>query len=75
MNKVRYISALCLLLCGIAASAQTYEKVLSDNFWNASYNVAGARQDTISRSYAELYGEYFGGEFRDTWEAAEGWRA
>lgn len=75
MNKVRYISALCLLLCSIAASAQTYEKVLSDNFWNASYNVAGVRQDTISRSYAELYGEYFGGGFRDTWEAAEGWRA
>lgn len=59
MNRIRLISVLGLLLCGMAAvSAQTYEQMLRGNFWNTSGNVTGIRQDTVSRSYAELSGSY-----------------
>lgn len=75
MNKRRCILALCLLLCGLTVSAQRYERVLRGNFWNESENITGVRQDTVSRSYAEAYGAYEGGDFRDTWQAAEGWKA
>lgn len=75
MNKVRYISAICLLLCSLAVSAQTFERVYDNNFWNRSRNVTGVRQDSVSRSYAELYGGYESGEFRDTWQAEESWHA
>ena len=75
MNKTRCILALCFLLCGLTVSAQRYERVLKSNFWNDSKNVTGVRQDTVSRSYAEAYGKYEGGDFRDTWQASEGWSA
>jgi hypothetical protein len=75
MNKARNILAISLLLCGLTVSAQTYESVVKENFWNASTNVTGMRQDTVSRSYAEAYGKYEGGKFRDTWQAEQGWSA
>ena len=75
MNRIRLIWTLCLLMCGMAVSAQTYERVLRNNLWNDSENVTGVRQDSVSRSYAELSGSYEGGEFRDTWQAARGWSA
>lgn len=75
MNKVRLISVLCLLLCGMTLSAQTYEEVLRDNFWNDSRNITGVRQSKLSGSYAELSAGYEGGGFRDTWQAAQGWNA
>lgn len=75
MNKLRYILLLSLLLCGAAVSAQTYEGVLRSNLWNASHNITGVRQDSVSRSYAELSGRYEGGGFRDTWQAPQGWSA
>ena len=75
MNRIRLIWTLCLLMCGMAVSAQTYERVLRNNPWNDSYNVTGVRQDSVSRSYAELSGSYEGGEFRDTWQASQGWSA
>lgn len=75
MNKTGNILALCLILFGLTVSAQTYEQVYRRNFWNGSGNVTGIRQDTISRSYAELYAGYEGGGFRDTWQATEGWNA
>ena len=56
MNRIRLISVLGLLFCGVAVSAQTYDRMLRNNFWNASNNVTGIRQDTVSRSYAELSG-------------------
>ena len=62
-------------MCGMAVSAQTYERVLRNNLWNDSENVTGVRQDSVSCSYAELSGSYEGGEFRDTWQAARGWSA
>ena len=75
MNKFRYISGLVLLLCGLTVSAQRYERVVKDNFWNSSRNVSGIRQDSVSRSYAEAYGKYEDGGFRDTWQAEKGWSA
>ena len=75
MNKARHILAISLLLCGLTVSAQTYESVVKENFWNASSNVTGMRQDTVSRSYAEAYGKYESGKFRDTWQAEQGWTA
>lgn len=76
MNKVRYIFVACVLLCCAAAlSAQTFESVYRRNLWNGSQNVAGIRRDTVSRSFAELYGGYEGGAYRDSWQAREGWHA
>ena len=75
MNRIRLIWTLCLLMCGMAVSAQTYERVLRNNLWNDSENVTGVRQDSVSRSYAELSGSYEGGGFRDTWQATRGWSA
>lgn len=75
MNKIRLISVLCLLLCGIALSAQTYEEVLRDNFWTGSRNVTGVRQSMLSGSYAELFAGYDAGGFSDTWQAPRSWNA
>lgn len=72
MNRIRLISILGLLLC-MAVSAQTYDRMLRNNFWNTSDNVTGIRQDSVSRSYAELSGTYEDGGFRDTWQASRGW--
>lgn len=75
MNRIGYIFALCLFICGLTAGGQTYERVYRSNLWNESKNINGVRQDTVSRSYAEAYASYEGGGFRDTWQAAEGWSA
>ena len=75
MNRIGYIFALCLFVCGLTAGGQTYERVYRSNFWNESKNITGVRQDTVSRSYAEAYASYEDGGFRDTWQAAEGWSA
>lgn len=76
MNKLRNILALCLLVISqTGLSAQTYERVFRDNFWNVSDNVTGIRQNDVSSSYAEVYGTYKGGDFRESWEAEQGWSA
>lgn len=75
MNKAGYIFALYLTLFGLTAYGQRYERIVRDNFWNESRNVTGIRQDSVSRSYAEAYGKYETGEFRDTWQAEKGWSA
>ena len=65
-----------LTLCGqTALSAQTYEQVIRRNFWNESSNVAGIRQDSLSRSYAELSGGYETGGFRASWQPENAWNA
>ncbi len=76
MNRYARILAFALLFLGVAAAGQPrYERVYKDNFWNGSRNVTGLRQDNVSRSYAEVYGSYKSGEFRDTWEAEKAWSA
>ena len=59
----------------MAVSAQTYERVLRNNIWNESSNINGARQDSISCSYAELFAGYEAGGLRDSWEAPSEWKA
>ena len=73
MNKVRYILILCLLSCSVVAYSQTFGEVSRSSFWQESQNVAGIRQDSLSRSYAEVYGRYEEGGFRDTWQAPRTW--
>ena len=75
MNRKRLILLVSMLVCSIAVSAQPYERMVRNSLWSASDNVTGIRQDTVSASYAELYAGYEGGEFRDTWQASEGWNA
>lgn len=75
MNKFRNILTLCLIWLSIAASAQDYDRVYRRNPWNASGNVTGMRQDSLSRSYAELRGEFHAGQLRQTWEAPRTWEA
>lgn len=76
MNKVRSILILCLMLgCQALSHAQRYEDVVKRNFWNDSENIAGIRLDSLSCSYAEVYGGYEGGGFRDTWQPEDSWNA
>lgn len=75
MNKVGYILLLCLLSCSAWLSAQTFDDARRSSFWQESRNVAGIRQDSLSRSYAEVYGQYEDGDFRDTWQASRRWSA
>lgn len=75
MNRLRYILLLSLLVCSMTAGAQTYEQVLRQNFWNVSQNITGIRQDTVSRSYAEAFGKYETGGFRDSWQPRQEWSA
>ena len=75
MNKVRYILLLCLLSCSAWVSAQTFGDIRRSSFWQDSRNVAGIRQDSLSRSYTEVYGQYEEGDFRDTWQASRKWSA
>lgn len=76
MNKARYIFVVFVMLgCAFVLTAQTFESVYRRNFWNGSPNVAGIRLDSVSRSYAELYGGYEAGEYRDSWQPRKSWRA
>ncbi len=82
MNKTGYIFAVALLALGLTAAGQDlrsgvqrYERVHKDNFWNGSRNVTGIRQDSVSRSFAELYAKYREGDLRQSWEAEQGWSA
>ncbi len=79
---MRYIFATAMMLIGLTAAGQgirgdvlRYERVHKNNFWNGSRNITGVRQDSVSRSFAELYGSYEEGSLRDTWQAEKGWSA
>ena len=46
-----------MLLCIAAvSSAQTYDVIERRNSWNAGTNVTGIMMDSVTVSYAELYG-------------------
>lgn len=76
MNKSRLILLVFLLAsCVASMSAQTFESVQKRNPWNLSRNAAGTLKDSVSTSYAELYGKYSEGGFRDTWQASRQWSA
>ena len=76
MNRFVCILTAVLALCGqMELHARTYEQVIRRNFWNESRNVAGIRQDSLSRSYAELAGGYESGGFKQSWQADDTWSA
>lgn len=76
MNRPVSIFVVFLALCSqMALSAQTYEQVVRRNFWNESTNVSGIRLDSLSSSYAEVYGGYEEGGFRQSYQADHLWNA
>ena len=74
MKKI-YITGLWLLCIVYGVSAQTYDIIERRNSWNAGENVTGIRMDSISSSYAELYGKNNHGDFHHSYEAEKSWNA
>lgn len=72
MKKI-YITGLWLLCIVYGASAQTYDIIERRNSWNTGENVTGIRMDSISSSYAELYGKNNHGDFHHSYEAEKSW--
>src|SRR5699024_11842704 len=76
MTDRKKIALLWLMAAfSVSVAAQPYDRVERRNFWNAGSNVTGLRMDSLTVSYAELYGRYEAGGFRDTHEAARAWSA
>ncbi|WP_125041439.1 DUF6850 family outer membrane beta-barrel protein [Bacteroides faecalis] len=66
----------CLLLCMVSGiSAQSYDIIERRNPWNAGTNVTGIMLDSLTTSYAELYGKNTHGDFRNYYEANQLWSA
>jgi len=62
-----------LLVASAVGSAQPYERMLRHNFWNDGVNVAGLRQDSLSRANAEIGGSYEEGDFRSLHDPSSKW--
>lgn len=75
MNKFTAILFGALILSAPALQSRSYGSVAGSNPWVSSRNVAGIRQDTVSVSYAELYGKAVGGNFKASFEAPFAWTA
>lgn len=74
MNSLRNILLAGLLLGCTAASAQPFERIVRRNFWNDGHNATGLRADSVTISFAELYGGTTHGGFRDFSDPAQAWR-
>ena len=74
-RKFNIFFAAMMTAIPLAASGQPYRTVMERNLWNMGPGAVGMRQDTVSISYAEAYGRYTGGGFRDTYEAVDSWDA
>lgn len=74
MKKI-CITGLWLLCIVYGVSAQTYDIIERRNSWNTGKNVTGIRMDSISSSYAELYGKNNHGDFYHSYEAEKSWNA
>jgi len=74
MNKKTLVLAVTLLAT-VTASAQRYNKVVRNNFWNDGSNVTGIRQDTVSVSYAEAAASFQTGGLRGASSADKAWTA
>ena len=62
MNKtLKFTVAAALLFWSAGLFAQTFDIVERRDFWNAGRNVNGLRTDSLTVSYAELFGNYTGG--------------
>lgn len=72
----RKVLLLTAMMCiAVIMKAQPYDNALKHNLWMDSSNPAGLRQDTVSVSFAELYGRMEGGDFKHTYEASSAWSA
>lgn len=74
MNRILSLSA-AMLFVSLAAFAQPFEKAVRRNLWNDGSNANGIRQDSLSISYAELYGGIKSGDYHDTYDYSKGWTA
>lgn len=70
-----YMTGLGILCLASGVSAQSYDLIERRNSWNAGVNVTGILTDTLSASYAELYGRNNHGDFHRYSEAKEAWSA
>lgn len=71
LRKNRYLVCLLLLCMASVATAQTYDMIERRNPWNAGTNVTGIMMDSVTTSYAELYGNNRHGDFHNSYEAAQ----
>lgn len=64
------------LLAGVqqTAGAQAFDKAKNLNFWNDGRNVTGVRTDSLTISYAEIYGGFKSGDFHDSYESSDSWK-
>ena len=63
------------MLLSTGLNAQTFDVIERRDFWNAGRNVNGIRTDSVTVSYAELYGNYTCGRNRDISDPATEWTA
>lgn len=75
MNRAAFIYVVLLLCAPFAGDAQTFDRIMRNNLWNDGTNIAGIRQDTVTVSNAEVYGNYESGGFRETWQSEKSWSA
>ena len=76
MNKtLKFTVAAALLFWSAGLFAQTFDIVERRDFWNAGRNVNGLRTDSLTVSYAELFGNYTGGKYRNPNEPVSQWSA
>ena len=73
MNRKILIAALSVIC--LCANAQDYERVIDRNLWNRGRNVTGIAMDSLSISYAELYGGGKAGGFHSYGQASSLWEA
>ncbi len=64
-----------LLATTSVAYGQRFDYVYERNAWNGGVNLAGLRQDTLTRSYAEIYATKEKGSFVDPSASNDAWTA
>ena len=76
-SKAVFLAATLLALSAHSTPAQTaYDKIQDNCFWNDGRNHSGIRNGkTVRASYAELYGELAGGDFKPSYEAPSFYQA
>ncbi|MFA6858584.1 MAG: hypothetical protein WCR48_02575, partial [Bacteroidales bacterium] len=76
MNKICVIFSLVLALSAQqTVFGQPFDKAEALNLWNRGRNVTGIRNDSVTMSYAEIYGGLKSGDFHDSYEASDLWNA
>lgn len=74
-STIRTSLILILSLASSQLFAGSFDRIERRNFWNAGNNVAGLRMDSVTISYAEIYGNAIHGGYRDYSDASQSWKA